>query len=328
MIFKEFFYLQKSDRKVILTLLIVIVIALLVIWMAGESNTETPGLSAADSLENRRQDSSAQYRTADYPRRTNPSYAVPVRQPERFFFDPNTADSTQLLRLGLRPGQVRSIYRYRAKGGVFRKLEDFARLYGLTVKEYRELQPFIRISRDYQPASSLLASSSQNYQQGGMRDEQRSSHLSDSTSQDRAVQRSFYSTPHKIREDERVVLNMADTSALQTVPGIGPYYARQIVRYGERLGGFVSVSQLDEIDNFPQSSKRYFIISNPNPRRLNVNKLSLNELKRHPYINYYQAKTIIDYRRLYGPLKSLNDLHLSRDFPPEVISRLTPYVCF
>ena len=68
---------------------------------------------------------------------------------ERFAFDPNTADSTQLLRLGLKPWQVRSIYRYRAKGGVFSEPADFARVYGLTLKQYRELEPYIRIGRDY-----------------------------------------------------------------------------------------------------------------------------------------------------------------------------------
>lgn len=52
--------------------------------------------------------------------------------------------------------QVRNIYRYRAKGGVYRKKEDFARLYGLTVKDYRRLEPYIRISEDYLPASTLV----------------------------------------------------------------------------------------------------------------------------------------------------------------------------
>jgi DNA uptake protein ComE-like DNA-binding protein len=40
------------------------------------------------------------------------------------------------------------------------------------------------------------------------------------------------------------------------------------------------------------------------------------------------AKAITDYRRLHGPLKSLNDLRLSKDFPHDVIDRLTPYVEF
>jgi DNA uptake protein ComE-like DNA-binding protein len=134
--------------------------------------------------------------------------------------------------------------------------------------------------------------------------------------------------PHKIREGEHVVLNTADTTALKTIPGIGPYFARKIVQYGERLGGYVSIDQLDEIDDFPLDSKKYLVIQDAQPRKLNINQLSLNELKRHPYINYYQARAIEDYRRLHGPIKSINDLRLSKDFPPEAIERLKPYVAY
>ena len=132
----------------------------------------------------------------------------------------------------------------------------------------------------------------------------------------------------KIKPGEHVVLNTADTTMLKTVPGIGPYYAKKIVDYGQRLGGYVSVDQLDEIEGFPLDAKDYLIIEGATPHKLNVNSLSLNELKRHPYINFYRAKAITDYRRLHGPLRSLNDLRLSKDFPPETIKRLEPYVEF
>ncbi|MBR6852466.1 MAG: helix-hairpin-helix domain-containing protein, partial [Prevotella sp.] len=138
----------------------------------------------------------------------------------------------------------------------------------------------------------------------------------------------IYQRPAKIKETEHIVLNTADTTSLITIPGIGPYYARKIVQYGNRLGGYVSVDQLDEIDDFPTEAKKYLVINNPSPRKLNINQLSLNELKRHPYINFYQAKAITDYRRLHGAIKSLNDLRLLKDFTPEVIKRLTPYVAY
>jgi len=70
------------------------------------------------------------------------------------------------------------------------------------------------------------------------------------------------------------------------------------------------------------------VIQDASPRKLNVNQLSLNELRKHPYINFYQARAITDYRRLHGPLRSLNDLRLSKDFPPEEIERLMPYVAY
>ena len=293
MIFREFFYLQKSDRKVILTLLCVIVVALGVIYWTGG---KTEGASVADSLGRK-----------PYPvsrRHQSRNYYVPPRRVERFAFDPNTADSTQLLRRGLQPWQVRNIYKYRARGGIYRQPSDFARLYGLTVKEYRELEPYIRISRDYQPASVLV-------------EKERAS-----APRDTVVAR----YPEKIKEGELVDLAVADTTALKRVPGIGPYFARKIIQYRERLGGYVSLRQLDEIDGFPEESKRYLTIGKVAPRQLDVNRLSLEALRRHPYINFYQAKAITDYRRLHGPLKSLYDLRLSKDFPAEAIQRLEPYV--
>ena len=217
---------------------------------------------------------------------------------EQFPFDPNTADSTQLLRLGLPPYLVRSINRYRAHGGVFHSKEDFARLHGLTAGDYRRLAPYIHIGSDYRLAAALVPAAD-------------------------TIRRKV-----KLAEGEHVVLNTADTTKLQLVPGIGPYYASRIVQHGQRLGGYVSVDQLDEIDDFPQSAKQYFAIADPHPVLLDVNHLSVKELRRHPYINYHQAKAIDDYRRLNGPLKSLDELRLHRDFPAEAIERLRPYVTF
>jgi DNA uptake protein ComE-like DNA-binding protein len=132
----------------------------------------------------------------------------------------------------------------------------------------------------------------------------------------------------KIRQGEYVVLNTADTTQLKMVPGIGPYFARKIVQYGQRLGGYVSVDQLDEIEDFPLDAKEYLTIEKPSPVKVDINHLSLNELKKHPYINYFQARAITDYRRLHGPIRSLEELRLSKDFPPEAIERLLPYVAY
>ena len=218
------------------------------------------------------------------------------------------------MRLGLQPWQVKNIYKYRAKGGIYRQKEDFAKLYGLTVKQYRELEPYIRISKDYLPAAMLVGT--------------RESRDSRETRESRYSRDSSLHYPVKIKENEHVVLNTADTTQLRTVPGIGTYYAKEIVRHGQWLGGYVSVDQLDEIEGFPQESKKYFVIRGASPKKLNVNKLNLQQLRKHPYINYYQAKTILDYRRLHGKITSLDDLRLSKDFPPEAIRRLEPYVEF
>ena len=284
--------MNRNDRKVAIAALAVATIALVALWLTQDDS------HPASTQSKRFQTSRPVQYAATAPKRA-----------ERFPFDPNTADSNQLLRLGLQPWQVRNIYKYRERGGVYQRKEDFARLYGLTVKQYRELEPYIRISSDYLPASTLIRKESKGRQNA-----------------EKVYERDTIRYPVKIKEGEHVVLNTADTAQLKKVPGIGTYYAKEIMRHGQRLGGYVSVDQLDEIEDFPQASKKYFVIANPQPRKLNVNRLKLNELRRHPYINYYQAKAIVDYRRLQGDIHSLQDLSLLPDFPPEAIKRLEPYV--
>ena len=236
-IIKEFFYLRKSDRKVILTLLAVIAVAIGVIFWTGGRNETSNGLTAADTLPERRD-----YRDSSR-HRTYRDRTVYVRT------------------------RTKVVYRDTA----------YRRGRGLSDEEH----------------DSVVA----HYQV-------------------------------KIKAGEHVILNTADTTQLKTVPGIGSYFARKVVQYGQRLGGYVSVDQLDEIENFPLDAKNYLVIGNAQPHKLNVNQLSLDELRKHPYINFYRAKAITDYRRLHGPIKSLQDLRLSKDFPPEVIERLLPYVAY
>ena len=45
-------------------------------------------------------------------------------------------------------------------------------------------------------------------------------------------------------------------------------------------------------------------------------------------MNFYQARAVSDYRRLKGKLTSLSQLRLLKDFTPEAIERLRPYVEF
>ena len=303
----DFFYMQKSDRRVVLVLLTIAVVAMGLIQLIDRLMPPEQLVAVADSL---KADSTV---VAAKPQERQPYYDAGSPRAERFPFDPNTADSTQLLRLGLQPWQVRNIYKYRASGGIYRRKEDFARLYGLTVKQYRELEPYISISPDYLPASTLL--------------ERRQADATQTPSTDSAAPApATLRYPVKLKPGETVDLATADTTLLRRVPGIGSYYARRIVAYGERLGGYVNAGQLQEIDGFPADALPFFTVGSASVRRMNVNRLSLSELRRHPYIDYYQARAIVDYRRLHGPIRSLNDLRLLPEFTPEKIGRLLPYV--
>lgn len=299
--FKEFFYKPKSDRNVFVAVLIVFIVSIVLIYYVGGASDATTATSQ-NSI-NRQKGPISSYHKYQYGHKY---YNVDGQKAELFPFDPNTADSTQLLRLGLRPWQVRNIYNYRAKGGIYHKPSDFARLYGLTRKQYLAMEPYIRISDDYRPASEMFEK----------HDEMARN------------ERDTVMYPHKIQTFERISLNAADTGVLKKVPNIGSYFARQIVNYRNRLGGFYSLQQLLEIEDFPEESLKYMSIPDGDIKKINLNQLTLNQLKRHPYINFYMAREIVDYRRLKGPLHSLNDLCLLKDFSADVIKRLEPYVEF
>ena len=316
--FSDLTYMQKSDRKVLLVLLVIGLLSMMGVLFLGE-DTKTTAFATGDSIQYMSDPSHQYYYSSDKSRhhygkggyQSSNRYIynnVSGSQYKTLFtFDPNTADSTQLLSLGLAPWQVRSIYRYRAKGGVFRTPEDFGRVYNLTKKQYEELRPYIRISDDYQPAATYV---------GGRH------RYSPYDPQDRDTL--LY--PIKLHQGEKIVLNTADTTTLKKVPGIGSGWARTIYNYGNYLGGYINVRQLLEIEGFPEELLSYFVIQNPNPHKIHINELTLNQLKRHPYINFYQARAITDYRRMNGKLESLNQLKLLKDFPEEAIKRLEPYV--
>ncbi len=318
---RDFFYLRRSDRRVLLVLLALGLIMLATTLWLGGAEDDVPSMAvdtlATDSLRSER---GGKHAATIYYNQGTPAA-------ERFAFDPNTADSTALLRLGLQPWQVRNIYKYRAAGGIYRRKEDFARVYGLTQKQYRELEPYIHISSDYAPAADLFPSGRGAYSATTSSSQYDSPTSSTSSPAHRADTTRRY-TP-KLKAGEQLDLNLSDTAQLKRVPGIGSYFARRIVQYRERLGGYNSVSQLRELPDFPEQALSYLILttqSRNNIRRVNVNKLSLNELKRHPYINYYQARAITDYRRTRGQLTSLDQLRLLPEFSAGDLERLKPYV--
>lgn len=264
-------------------------------------------------------------------------YAVDASLPESFPFDPNEADSTQLLRLGLAPFQVRSIYRYRAKGGRFSTKDDFRRVYRLTNEQWEHLAPLIRIARKYQlvdlsPEPSRTAPISQSRADRNTASGKpviSSSATSDSEFTSVSSHKLHSKYPVKLVGDEVLDVNLADSAQLCRVPGIGPYFSRKILQYRKRLGGYVSTAQLLEIDDFPADAIAWLVVSDSTDvQRLNVNSLSTRKLMRHPYVGYYRASDMEDYKRIYGRIESIDALGQMPHFTDEDIKRLAPYLEF
>lgn len=124
-------------------------------------------------------------------------------------------------------------------------------------------------------------------------------------------------------------LNAADSLMLVSLPGIGTYYAKRIIQYRQQLGGYARTAQLSEIDGLPDSVMKWFIITDTVPLRpVMVNSASLTELRNHPYINFYQARAILDFRRERGMIKGPEQLSFMEEFTAQDLERIEPYLDF
>ncbi|MCI5681837.1 MAG: helix-hairpin-helix domain-containing protein [Bacteroidales bacterium] len=225
-------------------------------------------------------------------------------------FDPNTADSTLLLQLGLKRWQVRNLLKYREKGGVYRRNTDLKKLYGMTDSVYLALEPFIRI------------------------DTTRFARL-DTTKRD-----SVLFQYRSLKRDTVIELNSADTLTLQCIPGIGIGIAKQIIRYRTQLGGYYSPEQIREIDalqHYDQDTLLRFCFDSVMPhlyacadsiKRISVNHSSIRVLQRHPYMRFEQAKALYTLRRNRFHLDAISDLQPLSEFTEQDLQRLQWYLSF
>ena len=136
------------------------------------------------------------------------------------------------------------------------------------------------------------------------------------------------------KTDEMVELNSADTTRLKQLRGIGSGYAKMIVSYREKLGGFYKAEQLLEVYKFSdetyQKIKNQLQVDTTLIRKIKVNTATVKELKAHPYISYYQALSIVENRELQVEMRynCLYDMVVDEDLKEEDILRVAPYFSF
>ncbi len=221
--------------------------------------------------------------------------SIGKQQIEYFNFDPNTASDEELEKLGFSNKQIHILKNYIAKVGVIKSKKEFKKIYGIPDKQYEKLEPFLDL-----PVSSTEITASRTEQ------------------------------THKNSGKLQIELNSADSNELDKLPGIGMGYARRIIKYRMALGGFISTSQLLEVYGIRptlfDSISPYITIDTMKITKLNVNTVSIDELKLHPYLRYKLANAIVSYRMQHGNFKNISEIRNVVLITDEVYSKIKSYV--
>jgi len=219
-------------------------------------------------------------------------------KPILFKFNPNHLPVEDWIKLGLSEKQALSIKKYEAKGGKFYKKEDVKKMYAISPAMYQRLAPYIDIPENKKEAY---------------------------TTYDRKE-----SFPKKAFV--MVDVNNADSLQLLNIKGIGPAFASRIIKYRNRLGGFIRKEQLMEVyglDSVKYAQiERQVLIDTEKIIPININTCEFVDIKRFPYLSYKQMNAIIAYRKQHGAYKTIADLNKIHILNPEIISKIAPYIQF
>nr|WP_121273956.1 helix-hairpin-helix domain-containing protein [Pedobacter schmidteae] len=223
------------------------------------------------------------------------------RQGELFIFDPNTIDRGTWEQFGLSERQAGAIIRYREKGGRFRKKEDLQKMYTISTEVYHRIAPFIRIGKVDEPGRDF-------------------------------EQKQVGKSGRLHMPPVLIEVNGADTTELDKIKGIGSTFAKRIVKYRERIGGFYKKEQLMEVFGLDSAKfieiKDQVTIDVTKLRKIKINTAAVEDFKNHPYIRYKQANALVAYRKQHGNYSNIADLNKVAILNPETIDRLAAYLEF
>lgn len=227
-----------------------------------------------------------------------------------FPFDPNNADSATLTQLGLKPWIAQRVLRYREKGGAFRRKADFKKIYGLPEETYLRLYDFIQLPENYIAAKKSVVP----------RQPERTTTSSEPTG--------------LTKKEVRVLsvdINTADTTLLKKLPGIGSKLSARIVKYRQLLGGYHTMSQLQEIYHMTDLGvaslqKSAYIAEENHLHILNINTSDAKTFAQHPYISWELARALVAHRQDYGEYRALDDLLEVYLMTEKVFEKIAPYL--
>ncbi len=137
----------------------------------------------------------------------------------------------------------------------------------------------------------------------------------------------------KFEKKEKVLIldiNEATKEDLMKIYGIGDKISDRILVQREKLGGFVSMEQMNDVwglspEVVDELNKKFVVKSASQIKKVPINIASVKELAQFPYFRYPLAKDIVVYRSMNGDIK-MEDLPKIKGFPVDKIKIIALYL--
>lgn len=123
-------------------------------------------------------------------------------------------------------------------------------------------------------------------------------------------------------------INVADSAAFETLPGIGKYFASKMVSYRKQLGGYSYKEQLMDIYHLDQEKfdaiSEFITLGSRHIRPYRLWSLPEDSLRLHPYIRSYSAHGIVLFRKNHPKSEwSINNLAKAGVLKPDLVPKIS-----
>jgi competence ComEA-like helix-hairpin-helix protein len=140
----------------------------------------------------------------------------------------------------------------------------------------------------------------------------------------------YHITSNNKHQTTTIELNSADTTQLIQLKGIGSVLASRIVKYRDKLGGFVSKEQLMEVQGIDKEKfdliSSQITLDSSAVKKININTASVETLLNHPYIDKKTAMKIFMHRVNQGDYSDLQEIKKLNFADEQLFSKIAPYL--
>ncbi len=217
-------------------------------------------------------------------------------------FNPNFISDYKGYTLGLSVDEIDRLHVYRNKGKFVNTVAEFQKVTQVSDSVLNKISPYFKFP---EWVSAKAKSSSERSDRFGTKQKKAAIVLID--------------------------LNMATEEQLKGVYGIGDKLAARIIKFRDRLGGFLLDEQLSDVyglkpEVVERVLKRFRVMKIPIIEKLDINSATAEELAQLVYINQSLAYNIVAFRDDNGGIRSFDELLEIETFPVDRINRIALYL--